>query len=66
MNLLKQMDEYICNKIGNEDCWIIWITLGVPDGATEDDYCYIANDNEEWVRICQLFGNLLEEFDKSA
>ena len=63
INLLKEMNKYICEVIGDEECWEIWIGCGVPDEATEDDYKFIANDEEEWKRICKLFGNLIYEFE---
>lgn len=63
INLLKGMNEYICNNIGDEECWEIWIACGVPDEATEDVYEFIATNHDEWLRICKLFGDLVNEFE---
>jgi hypothetical protein len=62
VKLLKQMNDYVCNVIGDEEAWSDWITIGVPDGATEDDYEFIAHDQDEWTRICGVFGKLVEVF----
>lgn len=58
INLLKQMDEYICNTIGDEEIWEIWIAVGVPDEARDEDYAYIAEDDEMWKGVCVAFGHL--------
>lgn len=58
---LKAMNDYICNVVGDENIWIQWITYGVPDGATADDYEYIAEDDELYNDICSLFSELTGE-----
>lgn len=60
INLLKQMNEYIC-EMGDEEIWMDWITLGVPDEPSEDDYEFIAENDDEWNDICNLFGRLARE-----
>ena len=45
MNLLGGMDSYI-RELGDEGIWEVWIAYGVPDGATEDDLQFIAEDDE--------------------
>lgn len=57
-NLLKQMHAYII-AIGDEELYMDWITLGVPDEPSEDDFDFIAESDEEWVYICKLFGKLV-------
>ena len=61
IKLLKEMDSYICNTIGDEDIWETWIAVGVPDGATEEDYRFMAEDEEIWRETCALFGRLIAE-----
>lgn len=56
-HLLKEMDVYI-KKLGDEDIWLQWIEEGVPDEATEEDYNFIATNDEIWCEICTLFGKL--------
>lgn len=59
IELLKQMNQYIIN-IGDEEIWMDWITIGIPDGATIEDYQFIAYDDKEWADICILFGKLVK------
>lgn len=59
MNLLGGMDSYI-RELGDEDIWEVWIAYGVPDGATEDDLQFIAEDDELWRDTCGLFGQLIK------
>ena len=61
---LRQMDNYLCEVIGDEECWETWIAAGVPDCATDEDYAFIAENDREWRRICELFGKLVAEYDK--
>lgn len=69
INLLKQMDEYICDAIGDEEIWEIWIAVGVPDEARDEDYAFIAEDDEMWKGVCVAFGHLaagyIEQGDKT-
>lgn len=58
--LLKQMNKYII-EIGDEEIWMDWITLGVPDEPSEDDYDFIAENDDEWNDTCELFGKLVHE-----
>lgn len=61
--LLKEMNKYII-EMGNEEIWMDWITLGVPDAPSEDDYDFIAENDDEWNDVCGLFGRLaVEEAD---
>lgn len=56
--LLKQMNQYIID-LGDEEIWIDWIMVGVPDEPCEEDYQFIAENDNEWVDICKLFGQLI-------
>ena len=51
---LKSMDEFICND-GDESIWFAWISVGVPDGAQEDDYEYIADNKDLWDDCWDFF-----------
>lgn len=63
IELLKGMNQYIID-MGDEEIYETWFSLGVPDEATDDDYEFIANDIEEWVYVCQLFGRLIREYEE--
>ena len=56
--LLKQMNQYIID-LGDEEIWMDWITLCVPDEATEDDYDFMAEDSSTWNYTCKIFGDLI-------
>jgi hypothetical protein len=58
VKLLKQMNNYIIN-MGDEEIWETWIMYGIPDEPTEDDYNFIARDEECWVNTCTTFGELV-------
>jgi len=61
--LLKEMNTYII-EMGDEEIWMDWIILGVPDAPSEDDYDFIAENDDEWNDVCGLFGRLaVEEAD---
>lgn len=59
IELLKQMNQYIIN-IGDEEIWMDWIAVGVPDEATEEDYEFMANDEVIWCETCEIFGELIK------
>ena len=60
IKMLKEMNKYII-EMGDEEIWMDWITLGVPDEPSEDDYEFIAEDDDEWNNVCDLFGKLAKE-----
>jgi hypothetical protein len=62
ISLLKQMNEYICDAIGDEEIWETWIAVGVPDEARDGDYIYIANDDYLWKSVCEVFGHLISVY----
>lgn len=61
IEILQRMNAYICDEIGDEDVWEVWIALGVPDYATDEDYRYMAEDDDTWRDTCALFGKLLNQ-----
>ena len=63
IQLLKQMNQYIID-LGDEEVYGAWISLGVPDEATEEDYESIAEERELWVYVCKLFGQLIKDYDE--
>ena len=62
--LVREMDEYVRN-IGDEDAWLWWIEDGVQDGATDDDYDWFAEqeNEDEWCALCALFGKIVNCYD---
>lgn len=58
-NLVKQMHQYIID-MGDESIYDTWIMVGVPDCPCEDDFQWFAENDDEWVDLCKLFGKLTE------
>ena len=63
IELLQGMNQYIID-LGDEEVYETWFSLGVPDEPSDDDFESIADNLEEWVYVCQLFGNLIKEYDE--
>lgn len=63
IELLKGMNQYIID-LGDEEVYETWISLGVPDEPTEEDYESIAEEREIWVYVCKLFGRLIKDYDE--
>ena len=59
MNLLGGMHDYMMNVVQDEDLQEEWLSLGVPDGADEEDLKEIAEDAQEFAEIIRLFGLLV-------
>lgn len=58
--ILKAMNDYICNVVGDEEIWYIWITGGVEDGADDDIIREYANDVEIFNACVKLFARLID------
>lgn len=61
IEILKQMNQYIID-LGDEEVWMSWITLGVPDEPSEDDYEFIASNEDEWYDTVKFFAHLTKEY----
>lgn len=61
IKLLKDMHQYII-EIGDEEIYMDWVTLAVPDEPREDDFESIAEDDENWNECCSLF-HRLQKYD---
>lgn len=64
INDVKRMNEEIIN-LGDELYWLDWITLGVPDEATEEDFEWYADDLEEYELLKNLFKAIMEEANEN-
>ena len=54
--LVKEMDKFVKNRIGDERIIGCWLMCGVPDGADEIDYREIAEEDELWFDVVREFG----------
>ena len=62
IKLLKDMHEYIIDKIGDEEVYLTWVTYGVPDEPTQDDFEYIAESESAWNETVEIFRHLVENY----
>lgn len=58
--LLKAMHEYILTECQNEYTFDYWLVVGVPDEPSENDFEFIAGDDESFREVCMAFAKALE------
>ena len=58
---LKKMDNYIRENVSDENSIEWWLTLGVPDNASEEDFEFIAQDEYFFDTCCRMFSSLVVE-----
>lgn len=59
-NQLKAMDEFV-HSINNDELMKDWLSCGVPDEASEEDYSYIASDDELYKICVRIFKRIAIE-----
>jgi len=64
INDVKRMNAEIID-LGDELYWLDWITLGVPDEATEEDFEWYADDLEEYELLKKLFKAIMKEANEN-
>lgn len=57
---VKEMHEEVMN-FNDEELIMTWLTVGVPDCPTEEDFEWFADDLEEYKELVELFENLKGE-----
>lgn len=57
--LLKAMNDYILEIIGDDDITDTWIAIGVPDCASEEDFLEIASNDKTWANVVNIFNKLI-------
>jgi hypothetical protein len=63
VDLLRTMDEYIRNNIGDEEILDVWLQYGIPDGTESfDDFYELAADVDTFNYIAHQFGVILREY----
>lgn len=60
VNQLKAMDEFV-HSVNNEELMEDWLSCGVSDEASEDDYSYIAADEELYKTCVRIFKRIAIE-----
>ena len=60
VKILKEMNEYVFNEIGDEDIIDYWLLYGMPDDSEDDDFLMVAEDEESWVNVVKTFYKCLK------
>ena len=56
---LKKMDKFIRANMADEESILFWLQVAVPDEATEEDYEFIAKNEEDFNTACRVFAGLV-------
>lgn len=48
-------------KANDENLYMRWVTIGPPDDPSEDDFEFIAEDDERYNECCDLFIKLVSK-----
>jgi hypothetical protein len=59
IKILKEMNNHIIEEIGDDEITDYWLTYGVPDEASEDDYEFIAENWDSWTDTLKAFTRCL-------
>jgi hypothetical protein len=59
IKILKEMNAHVIKDIGDDDITDYWLTYGVPDDPSEDDYQFIAENWDCWVDTLKAFTRCL-------
>ena len=51
----------IMQKSNDESVYLIWISTGVPDCPSDDDFLFIATNDKEYNEVFDLFVNLIAD-----
>ena len=55
-----QMHDYIKN-IGDERIYDTWITYGIPDKPSKEDFDFYADSAEDFKMLCDFFYRLVKK-----
>ena len=58
--VLKEMDKYIYDEIGDEDIIDYWLMYGMPDNSDDDDFLDCAESDNIWLSLVDAFGKCLK------
>lgn len=56
--LVKDMDKYLRARVNDENVFELWLMCAVPDGADEQDFIDIAEDNDLWLDTVRTFAKM--------
>lgn len=61
VDILKDMNKFVLEKIYDEELIFHWLEEGIPDCPSDDDFLFIAENDEEWERICSVFAWVVKD-----
>ena len=70
IKILKEMNDYVLEIIGDDDFTELWLMDGVPDACDDEMYQFIAETPSCWLRVIEIFAyicknsGIIEENDK--
>lgn len=62
MEILRSINDIFISIVQDENLIEIWLRNGIPDGATTFDLLDIAEDDELFCEILDLFARLIKNF----
>ena len=52
----RKMDNYLRSNIEDEEVfWSVWAAMGIPDGASKEDYEDLKDNDEFWTDCLEAF-----------
>lgn len=64
MSILKKIHNFFLN-CGDEEWYEIWITEGVPDEPSREDFAFIASDAQEFYQVVKFANKLIYHMNKA-
>ena len=70
IKILKEMNDYVLEAIGDDDITMYWLRDGVPDACDDEMYRFIAETPVSWLNTINCFANIckmvgiLDDFDE--
>ena len=65
LELVKAMHTIVCSINDERAYYCNWI-YRMPDGATEEDFEYFAEDDEEMKELCECFRRIIKKYGDSG
>ena len=59
--LMREMDTYIRENVGDEDLFMYWLQEGVPDEADDEMLLELAEIESCWMNIINAFAYLCKQ-----
>lgn len=64
VSLLKEMHNYVMHHIQYEEAYMQWVTNAVPDEPRQEDFDFIAEDNDLWKLSVNTFRRAVRRYEE--